>query len=328
LLGTALAVAAPVLGIRAEEGVPGRSPPAIGVMSAESKNSNLRRDECHADKGGSLSPSCMYGGAKLSAIIIGDSHADAVTTALAAAVPDPAGGIMQWTYGGCPALPGVLATPAFKQAQATKGYACGQFMDWAMGQLDAVPRNVPVVVVHRLSFYAFGEPAPTKDAVPLVFFSQLHASATPEFLREFAAKVTGTACQMARDRTVYLVRPFPEMQVDVPKSMARALLFGQEKDISISLAAYRQRHAFVWAAQDAARDHCGVKVLDPLPYLCPEGRCQGAREGRPLYYDDDHLSEYGNKLLVPMFAEVFQPRGLGAPGLDNSSRKNQGRIFR
>ena len=328
LLGTAVAVAVPVLGIRAEEGVAGRSPPAIEVMSAESKNINPRRDECHADKGGSSSPSCMHGGPNLRAIIIGDSHADAVTTALAAAVPDSADGIMQWTYGGCPALPGVSAAPAFKEAQATKGYACGQFMDWAMGQLDAVPGNVPVVVVHRLSFYAFGENDSSTEAVPLVFFSRLHPSVTSEFLREFAGKVTGMACQMARHRTVYLVRPIPEMKVDVPKSMARSLLLGQDKDISIALAAYHQRHALVWAAQDAARERCGVKILDPLPYLCPDGRCQGARNGRPLYHDDDHLSDYGNKLLVTMFAEVFQAHGNGAPDLDNSRAKNHLGFFR
>ena len=317
LLGTVVAVAAPVLGIRAKDGVDGRFSAAIDVMSAESKNINPRRDECHSDKGGIASASCMHGGSNLSAIIIGDSHADAVTTALAAAIPDPADGIMQWTYGGCPALPGVSAAPAFREAQATKGYACGQFADWAMEQLDAVPRNVPVVVVRRMSFYVFGEPDASKPAVPLVYFTKLHESATPEFLRELAAKVTDTACQMAKDRTVYLVRPIPEMNVDVPKSMARALLFGQDKNISISLAAYHQRHAFVWAAQDAARDRCGVKILDPLPYLCSEGRCQGARDGRPLYHDDDHLSEYGNKLLVPMFAEVFQPHGNGKTELEN-----------
>jgi hypothetical protein len=27
-----------------------------------------------------------------------------------------------------------------------------------------------------------------------------------------------------------------------------------------------------------------------------------------LYYDNNHLSEFGNKLLVPMFARVFEPR--------------------
>jgi hypothetical protein len=61
----------------------------------------------------------------------------------------------------------------------------------------------------------------------------------------------------------------------------------------------------VWAAQDAAAAQCGVKILDPLPYLCQDGRCWGSKDGRPIYYDDDHLSEYGNKLLVPMFKEVF-----------------------
>ncbi|CDS52596.1 O-antigen acetylase [Polaromonas sp. CG9_12] len=328
LLGMALVVMAPVLGIRANDGVAGRFSAAIDMMSAESKNINPRRDECHSDKGGNSSPSCLHGGQHLSAIVIGDSHADAVTTALAAAVASATDGIMQWTYGGCPALPGVSASPAFKEAQATEGYACGEFMDWTMRQLDAVPGNVPVVVVHRLSFYAFGEPDPSKVAVPLVFFSQLHALATPEFLREFTAKVTDMACLMAKDRTVYLVRPIPEMPVDVPKSMSRALLFGQDKDISISLAAYHQRHAFAWAAQDAARDRCGVRILDPLPYLCPQGRCQGARDGRPLYHDDDHLSEYGNKLLVPMFAEVFQSLGGGMPDPHHSRMKNQPGFFR
>ncbi|WP_283669677.1 SGNH hydrolase domain-containing protein, partial [Escherichia coli] len=36
-----------------------------------------------------------------------------------------------------------------------------------------------------------------------------------------------------------------------------------------------------------------------------DGRCWGSKDGRPIYFDDDHLSEYGNKLLVPMFKEIF-----------------------
>ena len=328
LLGTAAAVAAPMLGIRAEGGVAGRFPAAIEVMSAESKNINPRRHECHADKGGGSSPSCMHGGRNLSAIMIGDSHADAVTTAMAAAVPGPSDGIMQWTYGGCPALPGVSAAPAFREAHATKGYACAQFMDWVLGQLDALPRHVPVVVVHRLTFYAFGENDMSKPAVPMVFFSRPHALANSEFLQEFAGKITDTACQMAKSRTVYLVRPIPEMRVDVPKSMARSMLLGQARDISIPLADYHHRHTLVWAAQDAARDLCGVKILDPLPYLCPDGRCQGARNGRPLYHDDDHLSDHGNKLLVPMFAPVFQGRAEAVPELDNARIENKIGFFR
>ncbi|WP_426148754.1 SGNH hydrolase domain-containing protein [Polaromonas sp. DSR2-3-2] len=45
--------------------------------------------------------------------------------------------------------------------------------------------------------------------------------------------------------------------------------------------------------------------------------------GRPLYFDDDHLSEYGNKLLVPMFAEVFQVQADSTPDLERAQMKNR-----
>lgn len=84
------------------------------------------------------------------------------------------------------------------------------------------------------------------------------------------------------------------------------MAFAFNDDMSISMEAYQKRNAWVWAAQDAARDQCGVKLLDPTPYLCRSGRCYGSQNGRPLYRDDNHLSEFGNALLLTMFAEVFQ----------------------
>jgi len=84
-------------------------------------------------------------------------------------------------------------------------------------------------------------------------------------------------------------------------------------EVSITRASYQARHALVWAAQDEAAKRCGARILDPLPYLCDNERCYGSRHGRPLYYDDDHLSMTGAALLSPMFAPVFAARGLGAP---------------
>jgi len=52
---------------------------------------------------------------------------------------------------------------------------------------------------------------------------------------------------------------------------------------------------------------CGVKILDPLPYLCHSGRCWGNQGGQPLYSDDNHLSEFGSQLLIPMFRQAFKP---------------------
>ena len=51
---------------------------------------------------------------------------------------------------------------------------------------------------------------------------------------------------------------------------------------------------------------CGVKVLDPAKILCKTGQCLSEYKGRPIYRDGDHMSEYGNKLLSPMFKEVLK----------------------
>lgn len=49
----------------------------------------------------------------------------------------------------------------------------------------------------------------------------------------------------------------------------------------------------------------GVFVWDPLPILCPNDPC-GAFDGdKPLFFDADHLSGYGNDLLAPSFVEFL-----------------------
>jgi hypothetical protein len=88
--------------------------------------------------------------------------------------------------------------------------------------------------------------------------------------------------------------------------MGRARILGRTADVSISLETYKKRHAFVWAAQDLAAERCGVKILDPLPYLCGTGRCVGSIDGLPIYGDDNHLNRRGADLLFPMFRKMFE----------------------
>lgn len=47
----------------------------------------------------------------------------------------------------------------------------------------------------------------------------------------------------------------------------------------------------------------GATVWDPLPLLCPGEVCKPDLDGRPLYFDGDHLSGYGNRVLLPSFRE-------------------------
>jgi len=44
-------------------------------------------------------------------------------------------------------------------------------------------------------------------------------------------------------------------------------------------------------------------VWDPLPTLCPGNTCSAFSNGKPLYFDGDHLSGFGNAVLFEAFAE-------------------------
>ena len=52
--------------------------------------------------------------------------------------------------------------------------------------------------------------------------------------------------------------------------------------------------------------HPGLMVWDTLPVLCPGNICS-AYDGRlPIFFDCDHLSGHGNRLLYPSFAALLK----------------------
>ena len=98
------------------------------------------------------------------------------------------------------------------------------------------------------------------------------------------------------------------MPADVLRTQARAAKIGRPLDMGMQIAVYHQRNSLVWAAQDKASQVCGAHLLDPLPFLCENGVCVAADGTVPRYYDDNHLSEAGNRNLVPLFMRVVGAR--------------------
>jgi peptidoglycan/LPS O-acetylase OafA/YrhL len=76
-------------------------------------------------------------------------------------------------------------------------------------------------------------------------------------------------------------------------TMPRAELRARQAPVSdaIQLLAAGQPAMFVW---------------DPFPALCPHATCDAQPNGRPLFFDGDHLSGAGNDLLYPGFRGVVQ----------------------
>jgi len=57
----------------------------------------------------------------------------------------------------------------------------------------------------------------------------------------------------------------------------------------------------------------GLSIWDPLPVLCPGEVCSSLRDGRPLFFDGDHPSAYGNWVLYPDFKQKILSYPASAP---------------
>lgn len=300
LLTAILIAALPSLVVRLQQGIPGRLPVQTNAVFNEIENKNPRREECHV--GGSIKvPECTYGGDQLGVIVIGDSHAASIIRSIEKALPNQKLYALDWTMSSC------LTISEIKDS-VDPSSRCGAFVSQSLKKQKMLPSTAPLVIASRTSSYILGpnEPDRTNEIpVPSSYLSTPHPSRDAAFLQEMRNGMIETACEFAKTRQVYMLRPIPELKFDVPKTMGRTLILGEPREVSISLEEYHQRNAFVWETQDMAAERCGVRILDPLPYLCRDGRCQGSVAGLPIYYDDDHLSERGGSLLIPMFRQVF-----------------------
>ena len=57
--------------------------------------------------------------------------------------------------------------------------------------------------------------------------------------------------------------------------------------------------------QALAAAHPAISIWDPFPVLCPGDTCSAVVDGKPLFFDGDHLSAQGNSVLYPAFLEAL-----------------------
>lgn len=56
---------------------------------------------------------------------------------------------------------------------------------------------------------------------------------------------------------------------------------------------------------ELAARYPSLTVWDPLPLLCGAQTCSAVKEGEPLFFDNDHLSGHGNRVLLPSFRQAL-----------------------
>ena len=173
-------------------------------------------------------------------------------------------------------------------------------------------KNTPIIISSRWSGYLLGQSNPLRThgskTGPSIYFSEI-TSNLDKLYSEFEENLEYTICPLSKQSPVYIVQPIPEMRRNVPKVLAKNLLWETgNTDISISEELYFERNNKIRAIITETANKCNATVLDPYQYLCESGRCKATHNGRPIYYDGDHMSEFGNKLLTPMFSKVLEAK--------------------
>jgi peptidoglycan/LPS O-acetylase OafA/YrhL len=278
------------------QGIPARVDTYIAIADGEQRNRNPRVECMVVPSSDPSSPMCIFGKntKKIAVIVIGDSHSNTAINAIADAIPDEQGGALFLGADGC-ISPVNIATPYFA--------SCGLYNQKILTYLRDNLSGVPVIVVNHMTEKLLnpGNIAANR-AVYLDGKPNTHADFAPAFLQQY----TDNICGIAETRRVFIMQPIPDMGVHVPQTITRAKLYGgREIDVSVSRNIYNDKNKAIRHLNEDTAKICGAETIDPVPYLCDEKTCLGSIKNRPLYYDDNHLSEYGSRLLTPMFSKIW-----------------------
>ena len=272
------------------------------VVLASNEANNKNPYKCMKD---SFSPCYIGNSNNIKAIIIGDSHADALTTSLSNSFNLKKDGIIAITKSSCPFILGI---------KLTNGTECLEENERRLKFLKEEYIDTPVFWVARSSVYIKGQSNPDRvqsiqDTKPLIYFSEYrYDKVNKHLMKEMELAFDKTLIKIGRERDIYIILPTPEMRTNVPKKMSRSLLLNNRiETIGIDKSLYIERNKEIIDLLNGLENKfSNVKLLDPTLYLCENNMCYGEYKGRPIYYDGDHLSEFGNKLLTQMFLSVIK----------------------
>jgi len=277
--------------IREYQGFPERLPEDIYTVFEQANNKYYELEKCHDNKDKTM---CAYGSGDIGAIVVGDSHAMSVMWGVVSVLNERR--VLDWTRSGCPTILNI-------QTKSKDPAGCSNFLSSNFKTLPEYP-GVPLLLTNRYSSYLIGFNEYLSDSkAPDIYIDKPYDNFSAAYLSEIYNGYVDTLCSLAKTNPVYIIKPSPELKLNVPEVMGRSLLVGQEKRVSVSLAEYNERNEIALRLLDDVASKCNVTLLDPIPYLCDGERCYGDVDGLPIFFDDDHLNMRGAELLKPLFEE-------------------------
>lgn len=235
--------------------------------------------------------------------VLGDSHAGHLAPSFERLSAETGISIRSYAFAGCSFLD--LKTP---MSEVYHEPACLAFNRTASIEVMQMGRKRDVVLLSSLRMQRYGDQ-----------WASFHIADMYETMHGTQAQ---RKRQAATEDAKYWLRPFSEKGLRVvfvqPTPIFKAPAFrcsdvfnkmnpicvGHNQQDKVALEGLRQ--PIVAQMREVARVMPNVSTWDPFPYLCPGAVCYTSKNGQPLFFDGDHLSMHGNRVVYPALRQMVQ----------------------
>lgn len=237
---------------------------------------------------------CTFGNYNNEGLILyGDSHASSIISALSEATNTN----IIYFINQCP----VIFDSKLKSKTSSKKCAVfhNQFKEYIK-----IKNDLPILIVSRFAAQLYG-PNESKTKNYGLGYNKIYADEQDLNDEElYLKRLNETFCEISDNNSLYVMEPIPEIGFDVPSRLSRKIFLNKITKTGTSLNAYTNRNQNILREIEKTRNYCNVKVLKTTDHLCIDNFCNANEGAQPLYFDDDHLSETGNKKLIRLFKEI------------------------
>lgn len=243
------------------------------------------REKCHINKYQDPALSCEYFGEDVSWAVFGDSHSTEIAYALAEKLKSENKGVKHFTFSGC--------KPSYQEKETFS--RCSK---WYNDSVEYIVNNKDIdniVFNHRFTSMLVKGDASNYPHSSLTKIT----NETINFSKNIDKLIIYLA---ANKKNVYIFDPIPELDKDINHKIFHKLnenpnLFSI---LGTSLDWYEKRNKYVIEHFKNAKYPSNVHLIKTKNALCDEVNCFAVKDRKSLYFDDNHLSIHGAKLLVEL----------------------------
>ena len=255
------------------------------------------QNNCHLNSDIISQEDCIFGESSASpnVAVIGDSHARTFAYVLGESFQKQNKSLLFNGYAHCPPILGV----------SHLGYQsnCNGYYEQAINKAINNEELDTIILVARWPIYYHGtyfknpELGQEKGADPRVGgVNETEVQRKDNYLKKLSETM---AAMMDNGKKVIFVKAVPEVGVDVPNYYwKKKYIYGNSDEMSVRAEFVEERSQFLDSLILSNIENEKFSLIDPTTVFCDEKSCMTELNGKPIYYDTNHLNLLGMRYLV------------------------------